>query len=229
MISVFLETIPKIDEDTVLIVLADELPKEKSKLKNKLLKVDLVEEYQVLTDSQLRNWVKQRIQKHKAKIQPDALAYLLNTVGKDLWSMHHAIQQIVNFKKEIDLSTVEQFVPSPLDDNIFHFTDALSTKNTEQALKLLHDQFTSGVNHFYLLTMLARQITILIQVKETAGKNTGLHPYVVKKTLQHAQRYDLDQLKALHSDLVELDITLKSTNQDPELLFDRFIVRCTTS
>ena len=77
------------------------------------------------------------------------------------------------------------FVTSPLDDNIFHFTDALSARNAATALHLLHDQLESGANPFYIVTMLSRQITILLQVKAGGAAASKLHPYVQKKSAQH--------------------------------------------
>lgn len=225
--EVLLDTITKIDQDTIVVCIAEKLPKAKSELKTALLKADRVEEYGDLTDEQLRAWIKQRITAAGAAIENDALAYILHSIGNDLWTLHHTIEQLTAYTSTITMPVVQKFVQSSLDDDIFHFTDALSEQNAERALKLLHDQLAAGSNVFYLLTMLARQIRVLIEVKETGGKGSSLHPYVIKKAHKHAQRFSLDKLEGMHRQLVDIDYALKSSTVDPELLLDRFVVEAT--
>ncbi len=229
-VDVLLKTLDAIDEDTVLVCTAGALPKKSSDLQKRLLEADRVEEYGLLQDGQLRNWITQRVTDGKATISKEALAYLMQAVGNDLWTMHHAIDQLIYYTQShddgISLEATELFVPSAIDDNIFHFTDALSERQTQRALTLLHDQFSSGANAFYVMSMIARQIRILIQVKET-DKPNGVHPYVVKKAKVHAQRFALEDLHKLHTKLVNIDRDLKSSVVNPKLLLDQFVIEAT--
>lgn len=225
--TVLCDILPIVDSDTIIVCTTDVIPKKKSALKTLLTKADRVEEYSLLDDQKLRRWAQQRIAQTNATITTEAAAYLIHSVGNDLWMMSNVINQLVAFTQSIEIDDVRLFVQSPLDDNIFHLTDALSEQNTEQALRVLYDQFALGVNVFYLLTMLARQIRILIEVKETNGQGLDLHPYVIKKVQQHAQRFSLDALREMHHQLNSMDVQLKSTTVDPQLLFDRFVVEAT--
>ena len=225
----FIEVAPSAGEDAIIVATVETIPKKKkpkylAELKVILTKADRVEEYKPLTDLQVMQWAKKRIQEREAEIDADALTYVLQSTGNDLWQLHHTIEQLTHYTKKITKPDAELFVDSPLDEDIFHFSDALAERNAERALKLLHDQLSSGAHPLYLLTMIARQVSILIEVKETDGKGSSLHPYVIKKARQHAQRFDLDELIHMHSRLTEIDFALKSSRKDPILLLDQFVV-----
>ena len=159
-----------------------------------------------------------------ATIDRDAENYLVQAIGDDLWRMSQEIKKLANYNKRITLKITEEFVPSAIDDNIFNFTDALSQKNSALALKLLADQLESGANEFFLITMLARQIKILLQVKETKGQGLDLHPFVIKKSMQQVNKFSIQELKNLYSKLIEIDSKIKTSQVEPRMLLDLFVM-----
>lgn len=228
--EVFISTIPRCGADTIVIATSTELPKGDGKDKKAespllvlLLKADRVEVFPLMEPTQLSQWVKERVQKLQANIEPAAVHYLVQAVGSDGWRMHGVLEQLAHYDKNITLQNAELFVSSPLDDNIFHLTDALSERQASAALKVLHDQFANGANPFYILTMLARQLTILIQVKAGGEAAKKLHPYVQKKSAQHAQRFSAEQLTKLYGKVVAADAQLKTTSLEPALVLDKLV------
>lgn len=158
-----------------------------------------------------------------------ALHYLVEAVGNDLWLADNVIAQLVQVVGDAAITPeiVQRYCASPLDENIFHLTDAIAMKNSAQALALLHDQLASGANPSYVLTMLVRQIELLLQVKDSPTAAVG-HPYAVRKAQQHAQRFSMKHLHQLHDQLAELDWQLKQSRHEPAVLLDRWVVRATT-
>ncbi|MFA6475752.1 MAG: DNA polymerase III subunit delta [Patescibacteria group bacterium] len=221
------DTIPPSDADTIVIITASELPKEDSTLKTSVLAAERVEEFAELTGAQLVHWVNQRVRQAGGTIEPAALNYIIQALGRDTWRMANVITQLVNYQTVITLATVELFVQSPLDENIFHFTDALSARQTGQALRLLHDQLETGANAFYLLTMLARQITILIQVKAGGAAAAKIHPYVQKQVGRMADRFGAEQLVNAYQMVVAADLKLKTTRLTPVVVLDKLVVELT--
>lgn len=226
---VLIDALQQMEPDSIVVVTTPELPAAKHPVTACLATAQRTEEFALLQPAQLLQWTKQQFAQAKVKIAPPALTYLVQACGNDLWPLHQLIQQLIHYKTDLTLENVQLFATSPLDDNIFHLTDALAERNAALAIRLMHDQLASGANAFYLLTMLARQIQILLQVKESQGKDTGLHPYVVKKSLQHANRFSVQLLKSIHSQILQIDEQLKTTRLDAELLLDRLIVTITTS
>lgn len=227
LIPLWLEASAHSSSDTIIVATTTQLPKAKGQLKTALLAAERVEEYPLLKPAQLPSWIKSRFAQLHANATPEAITFLCQSIGSDLWSLNNAITQLSHYTQHVTVETAQQFVPSALDDNIFHLTDAIAERNSKKALQLLQEQLATGANHFYVLTMLARQLSVLIQVKEPTPGNSTLHPYVLKKAQHHAQRFSLAELIQLHQAVVTLDIQLKSSTIPAALLLDRFIVQCT--
>lgn len=214
------------NDDNILIFTCTESLKDKNNpLLKKLRKADKVEEFPLLKAGQIYHFIQEEIKKKKALIDNDAVNYLVEAIGDDLWLLNNELNILSSYTKKITQKDAELFITSPLDENIFNFMDALSAKNTPLAIKLLHDQLDSGANEFYLLTMLFRQIKILIQVKETNGQGLALHPFVIKKSLNQVKKFSLEKLKKLFAELTAIDQKLKSSQGSPAVLLDLFVVR----
>jgi DNA polymerase-3 subunit delta len=88
----------------------------------------------------------------------------------------------------------------------------------------------------YLLSMLARQIRILIQVSELrqrglnpneAAAQLGYHPFPTKKAFTQAQRFTMDQLETAHQHLVRADWLIKTGQVEEVLALDLLVVALT--
>lgn len=222
-VAVLVPLLDRLGEDTILIVTAMELPKAASVLRDRLLQADKVEAFALLDDTGISRWLTQQVRQANVKLDPAANHYLVHAIGSDLWRMHSVVEQLVHYTKTITLADAELFVSSPLDDNIFHLTDALSERNTSLALRLLHDQLSNGTSPFYLLTMLSRQITILLQVKAGGGAAAKLHPYVQKKAAKHAERFSSAQLTTMFGLITQVDEQMKTTSLEPVVILDKLI------
>jgi len=194
------------------------------------------EYFPFLIGEQLNRWIRTEVAKNKGKIDNAAILELASLVGSDLWAMDTEIEKLINYKKNkiIAASDVRQMVRTKFDENIFHLTDALSEKNGKLSLKLLNDQIRSGAHPLYVLTMLVRQFRILLQVKEilnqeenyyTVASRLNLHPFVAQKAIKEARRFTLDELKNIYQKLLEIDIKLKTSQDDPRVLFDLLVMK----
>ncbi|NQU77950.1 DNA polymerase III subunit delta [Candidatus Falkowbacteria bacterium] len=221
--------------DIVLIFLQTETHKsQNSKLFKDLSKQKFSEKFTPLEGIKLTNWLKKEIETRNGKISSQALSYLSIHLGADLWQLSNEINKLVAYRdgQQIETEDVKKFVKTKLDENIFNLTDALGRKDKAQALKLISDQINSGSAWPYLLTMLARQIKILLQIKSITNEgetpasrlqSLGLHPFVVQKSLPQANNFTLSELKKLHHLLVRIDLNLKTTSINPEVLFDLLV------
>ncbi|MFH0818757.1 MAG: DNA polymerase III subunit delta [Patescibacteria group bacterium] len=219
------EDIQIVDQENVIIFIATEKPKDKNnQLYKKLLKVDKVEDFPLLKPGQIFEWIRTEVNKSGAVIESEAITFLVDAVGSDLWTIHNTLEKLISLNSRITLSDVKLFVSSPLDDNIFNFTDALSEKNVKRAMTLLRDQLEAGANEFYLLSMLARQIKILLQIKETNGQGLDLHPFVIRKALPQANKFSLQQLKNLYQLITQADEQLKTSATSSTLILNLLVV-----
>ncbi|MDE2822260.1 MAG: hypothetical protein OXK79_01990, partial [Chloroflexota bacterium] len=84
----------------------------------------------------------------------------------------------------------------------------------------------------YIITMIARQVRLLILAKEIGARrlSTGeasqrlrLSGYPLRKTLFQADRFSMERLVEIHRMLLEADLAMKSTGADDELILDTLI------
>jgi len=194
----------------------------------------------MLTGEQLNKWVRNAIRDRGGRIEAGALTELVGLVGADLWAMVSEIDKLVSYSgtNEITTAAVRELVKAKFDDNIFHLTDALASKNAKASFKLLQDQIAAGSNELYILTMLIRQFRILLQTRElidtepnyyTVASRLQIHPFVAQKAARNAEKFTLEELKGIYQQLLQIDMKIKSTQEDPRLMFDLLITRVCSS
>ncbi len=185
--------------------------------------------FPVMDEAARERWIKKYVADLGVSITTGA-ARIVAAGIEDTWQLASVCQQALAFAsgEEIKREHVSPFVSSPLDDNIFNFTDALAAGNTAQALKLLDDQKKSGANEFYLLTMITRQFRLLLQLNDNPNQeeleDLKLHPFVVKKTSPLARRYTPEQLQSIHKNLYTIEKTLKTSSSSADILLDQFVM-----
>ncbi|MBU4331928.1 DNA polymerase III subunit delta [Candidatus Parcubacteria bacterium] len=225
------------DADNILIFIQNQEHKSHlSKLFKILLTQKFSEEFKPLTGSKLNQWIKKEAEARGGKITREAVQALVVSVGNNLWQMSNEIDKLLGYKegKAVEVDDVRLLVRARADENIFNLTDAFSRKDKAGALKLFADQINAGISFQYLLTMIARQIKILLQIKDALANNRpqyglakelGLHPYAVQKSIPQARNFTFDELKKIYSQLLGIDVKLKTSSIEPEALFDLLVAQ----
>lgn len=228
--------LPTAPESTDIIFIEDESPDQRMSLYKNVVKCGKVEAFGELKPFEVVNWIKQAALDRKATIDPDAASLLQLYCGSDLTRLTTEIAKLSDYNNHIAKANVELLVDAGFFNTIFELTDALSDKKPKRALDILSKSMNAGENEIYLITMLARQVRNLMIVKdlsdhrlsesEIVGK-THMHPFVIKKSLAQSRNFTKNQLLTLHGNLVELDVSLKSTSTDPRLLLQKFVTEMT--
>jgi DNA polymerase-3 subunit delta len=189
------------------------------------------QEFEPLRGENLKNWVKKEIENHKVKINPKALEKLVDYVGNDLWQMSNEIGKLVNYKKnkKVEVEDVELLVKPKIEPEIFKTIDAIASKNKKQALELIHKHLEKGDSPLYLLSMINFQFRNLLIIKDLIEKNqpyysilktAKLHPFVVKKSYQQANKFTLQELKKIYQKIFQVDISIKTGKVEPTTALD---------
>lgn len=198
-------------------------------------KVSMLEEFKPLTGNNLIAWIRNEVGHRGGVINLKVAQNLADFVGGNLWQMNNEINKLLSYKadKEITEDDVILLVGAKIDSNIFKLLDALAYQNKKTALKLLHEHLNKGDNEIYLFTMLIYQMRNLIKLKDLMNNKTpiyvlasksGLHPFVVKKSVQVLNNFSLDYLKQLYRRLLEIDLQLKLGRVDGLTALDLLIV-----
>jgi len=215
-------------DDTIIIFIDEELNSKEKPLKadaKKLFaflgKQKFVQEFQALSNLQLLNFIKKECDAHGKEMSSNAGTLLINYTNGDMWLLASEIKKLSFYSQNKIISEIDvkEMCTGAVNEDIFALTDALSSKNKAQALKLLEEQYTAGLSDEYLIAMLIRQFKILLQIRTTIDNNLSpgetaailkLHPYVIKKGLSQARNFSADALKTYLNKLIRLDFANKN-------------------
>jgi DNA polymerase-3 subunit delta len=117
---------------------------------------------------------------------------------------------------------------------MFETIEALTSGNKSQALKLFHEQLEKGEDPYYVLSMYVYQIRTLLKIGDfywqgmasapQIAQASGLHPFVVQKSLYQVRNLSEEKIKKMFRDLANIDADAKIGKIDPVLALDSFIV-----
>lgn len=204
----------------------------------KLARKECVREFRRPREGDLPGWIQNRARARGGTLSSEAVTLLAALVGNDLRLLDQEIEKLLLYAdgRQVTGQDVQALVSLARQASIFDLVDCVGRRQTDRALRLLHRLLDEGEAPLYLLTMLARQVRILLQVSELRsqgvppGEMAGrlkLHPYVAEKALAQAQNFSLAQLEAAHQRLVEADWTIKTGKSEEVLALDMLVVALT--
>ncbi|EKD47866.1 MAG: hypothetical protein ACD_65C00247G0006 [uncultured bacterium] len=214
--------------DTSVVVFYELTPPKKIfSLYKHLAKTAKVYEFESLKPAALNKWITERVIKAGGKINALATSYLAEQTGANLWRLSSEIDKLISYTNctEITSKDIDLLTRASTESNIFRLTDQLGQRRTAEAIKTLNELLESGEQLPYIFAMIARQFRILIEVKDMIRKGLNrqqiidrlkANPFVVTNAMAQARNYEPEQLKRIHSRLLELD-TKSKTGKIPYL------------
>jgi DNA polymerase-3 subunit delta len=186
----------------------------------------------------LPGWIRRHARDSDGEIDREAANLLAVLIGRDLRLLDLETDKLLLYAdgRPVNVEDVRALVSRAREESIFDLVDCVGRRETDRALQLLHRMLDDQEAPLYLLTMLARQIRILIQVSELRGQGLkqqeivsqlSLHPFVAGKMLAQASNFTMDQLLEAHRRLVETDWSIKTGKVDEELALDMLVVNLT--
>ena len=171
----------------------------------------------------LDNWIRKKFQEKGKSVDKAGINLLEEMFSNNLQLLENEIEKIVSCflkKKSITKKDIRKIISrdSSLKENvIFSLTDALSERNKEKAVTLFNEMIVNGENPLMILSMIKRQIRLLIQVKEL--KNKGYkhkkiasilkeHPYPIKKCFYQVDNFQAEELDILLERFLEANLDI---------------------
>jgi len=228
----FLEKIDSFSaSENILVVYADQKISAKDSLLTVLKKKAKYQRFDLLKGANLKSWIRREFKRRNADIDLRALDKLVVFVGNDLWRMSNEIQKLAAYREEgrIAERDVGLLVRPDIETDIFKTIDAIASKNKKKALVLIKRHLEKGDNPFYLLSMINYQFRNLIQIKDlilrglSPFKQSGLHPFVVKKSRSLSGKFDIKDLKKIYQKIFEVDLDVKTGKINPQAALDILI------
>lgn len=157
----------------------------------------------------LDKWILNSFRKKEKSIDKKSVKLLEHMFNNNLERLHTEIDKITTCfidKNEIRYSDIIKIVSRDRllkDDIIFTFLDAFSKRDRVQSLKILNEMLYAGEYPLKILTMITRQLRLLISIKELKNMNyrpdkiakiLKEHPYPVKKCYNFCDNFSKEEL-----------------------------------
>jgi DNA polymerase-3 subunit delta len=194
-------------------------------------------ESKMLTGKDLEKWIMKHAVERGGAIEFEAVRELILFIDNDLWRLSSEIDKLVAYARDraITASDVHKIVHGHVNADIFQTIETLMAGDKQNALAQLRRQILSGDDDFRIFGMLAYHIRTLLVVasaaneygtasRDTIAKATGVHPFVVQKTLVAVRRFSIQKIKKIHADLTSFDREIKTGERDIGSALDLFIM-----
>jgi len=134
--------------------------------------------------------------------------------------------------REINDSDVREISSFAREESIFALVDSVIEGRIKDAQFMLHRMLKYGTAPQQILTMIDRQLAIILKVKELSNGNQqeireklGLHPrYPLEKTLRQARTFTIPRLRRAFHSLLDTDVAIKIGKYEDDLALDLLII-----
>lgn len=215
------------NEGTLLILSSSEL-EEKNDLVKELKKVCRCYDFDKLDYAALMGFAEKRFRAAGVQISRDTLKYMIDETGYFNKETEYRILNLENDIKKViahsdGMIVKEEDVSATLngdmDTFVFNFLDAVSNNKKDIAFSLLHNIMAAGSDVFSIVGLLVNHFELVLEVKEFKqdGMNLGaitgvmkMHEFRIKKAMSFADKFTVEKLKSILSQLYEIDRNIKT-------------------
>ena len=194
----------------------------------------IVRTFPLLKPGEIRQWIRRRTVSAGIDIEPKAVDALVETIGGDLRIMSEELKKLVLYRwgNSIRQEDVQKMVSYVKEANVFEAVDAVMEDRPEVAIRLMHQLLDSGRPPSYLLSMIARQVRLLLLAKDLKargvppaqqGRRLGLTGYPLRKIIEQEARFSAQRLVEIHRMLLEADLSIKTGSVPEDLILDTLI------
>ncbi len=226
--------ISKIPDSTLLVLIDGKIASNNPLFKELSTKAK-VKSFPLLRDTELREWIQRHVTEEGGSISSRAVSLLAKLVGSNLWAIANEINKLVLFTsgRRIEEEDIKRVVSYAQEANVFAMVDAILDFKAGVAEQLLQQLLQRGAAPAYLLVMLSRQVRMIVRVKELRNQRKpkieiqdklGLtSEFVLRKTLDQADKYPLARLREVYHKLLEADLSIKTGKYGGELTLNILI------
>ena len=203
------------------VVIAEPALDKRTKLFKFLKANSTFKEFAPLDEKQLAAWAQAEATRLGGELGLPEARHLAARVGGDQWRLSLELDKLVSYKPTITIAAVDDLVePSP-EGSAFDLLDAaIAGKPGEIAERIA--ALKLGEDPYKLFGLLASQVyglAVLAHAGQRApdaiAKDTGLHPFVLRKMQPVARQLGPGRVAHIAEAVAQCDWQLKSVNADP--------------
>ncbi|MCQ4086174.1 DNA polymerase III subunit delta [Saccharibacillus sp. JS10] len=190
-----------------------------------------------MNENELLGWITKQFGNHSVSIGSSAVEMLLKRAGTSLAGLSVEIEKLSLFAGNggsIEPSDVEKLVSIGTEQSVFVLVEHIANLKLQQAMAIFYDLLKQREEPIKIVSLIARQFRIMLQVKEMSGQNysqqqmagqLGLHPYAVKIASEQAKRFESNRLRHILASIAKLDHEIKTGAVDKVFGLEMFLLR----
>ena len=194
-------------------------------------------EFPAQTEETLTKWILQQLSRENLRIRKSDMELLLTKTGTDMTRISQEVDKLIHYSAgsgEVTRQDIELVTTSRLENRIFDMVNAVSQKQAGKAMILYADLLALKESPMRVLYLIVRQYDQLLAMRELdlegAGqqqiaKELGLPPFVVRKMLPLARKYNSTALTEALSFCAEMEEDVKSGRMTDHLAVELAIVK----
>ncbi|HHY93187.1 MAG TPA: DNA polymerase III subunit delta, partial [Firmicutes bacterium] len=219
-----------------LVMVAEGAVDTRRRLVKAAARAGVVQEFPRLRGRELEDWIKERGGALNLRWESGAVQLLAARAGDGLQKLEQELEKLAAYAGaggRVGRAEIELLVPEARTARVFDLIDAALAGEEEKALQLLAQLLEQGETALGLTALLARQVRLLILVKDKMEQGVRpaalaatlkLHPFVAQKVAAQSRRFTWEGLYALIQSLAAADQKLKSSGLSPQLVLEQVLL-----
>jgi len=227
-----IEQILKDIPDTTDVLIVEPKLDKRSVYYKTLKKLTDFKEYNELDENSMAIWLVKEAEAAGGKLSRGDAQYLAQRIGLNQQLLASELHKLMHYNPEITRQSIDLLTEPTSQSTVFELLDAALAGRTKRAMELYEEQRRMKVEPQAILAMIAWQMHVLAIISAAGQKDPNeiasearLNPYVVRKSTSVAHRLGQTRVKELVSDLLQLDISLKSRSIDADEALKNFILQ----
>lgn len=212
------------------VVLTETNPDKRTKTYKWLMKHGKVVEAQELKPFEVSRWLAEQAVLREMAFEEGSAQYLAEYVGVDQWRLSNELEKLQLTGKPVTKRLITALVEPTPQATSFELLDR-AFRGDQKRLQILFDTVSENEDPYMFFGLMAGQVYALTLVKfgnglrpEEIAKETGVHPFVLRKVGGLAANITNQELRDLSARLSELDTNMKSRSVDPWTQIHSFLL-----
>jgi len=206
-----------------------------NRLLRKLAPLSSVHWHRLPVGPDLEKWIVSRVTRRGGKVSPRAAHLLGELAGDSLWTLIQEIEKLCLYAngRLITDKDVRMMTIHVREASVFALVDAIIEMRTSTAMQLLHRLIDEGASPSYVLSMLSRQLRLMLQARELqsmdlspTAKREALRVsprFRVDRLMDQSSKYPISRLVEVYAKVLETDLAIKTGRWRDDLAMDLLV------
>jgi DNA polymerase III delta subunit len=184
-----------------------------------------------LDQEALIRWLVEAAKRYQGSITVADALYLIGRVGTQQQLLVNELQKLILYNPVITRQTIDDLTQETAQSTIFELLEAAFKGQKSQTIRLYTQQRSLRVEPQQIIALLSWQLNVLAVIKTAQGhslatiaKQTGINPYVVRKSDNLSRHLHLEDIKTQLARLKQIDIGLKQTSINADEALQHYLL-----